>query len=142
MKLSNQAFALKKAHKKGYSVCNDGTLLGPKGELVAGHIDEKGYETFNISFVRGGKKIYRPIKVHRLQAYQKYGDRMLAKKVHCRHLDGNKRNNSKDNIYIGDAADNRADFLRLTKGRRSKSVTIIKKSFGRYQLLLKKKVVN
>ena len=142
MKLSNQALAVKKAHSKGYTVNRDGTTLCPKGDKVKTYIDQYGYETFTFPFVRGGRKIYGLVKIHRLQAYQKYGNEMLGNKVHCRHVDGNKLNNSRDNIFIGDAADNRADFLKATNGRRSKSVTIIKKSFGRYQLLLKKKIVN
>lgn len=142
MKLSDQALAIKKAHRKGYSVNNDGTPLCPKGDIVRTHIDADGYEAFSYVFTRNGRKIQGQVKIHRLQAYQKYGDEMLKGRIHCRHHDGNKRNNSRDNIFIGDARDNRADFLKLTNGRRSKSVTIIKKSFGRYQLLLKKKIVN
>ena len=142
MRLSDQSLALKKAARKGYAVNNNGTPLYPNGDIIDVYIDDKGYAAFNFSFVRDGRNVHRPIKVHRLQAYQKYGDVMLAKRVHCRHLDGNKKNNSRNNICIGDAADNRADFLKLTKGRRSKSITVIKRSFGRYQLLLKKKVVD
>lgn len=142
MKLSNQALALKKAHSKGYSVTRSGMTLDNKGEIVETLTSKEGYEYFNYRIRRNGSSFYGQVYVHRLQGYMKYGDMVIDKKIHCRHLNGNKLDNSYDNIFIGEAADNRADFLRLTNGRRSKTITLIKKSFGRYQLLLKKKIVN
>lgn len=47
--------------------------------------------------------------IHRMQAYQKYGKRIYEKGVEVRHLDGNAKNNSRNNIAIGTALDNYYD---------------------------------
>lgn len=141
MKLSHQAFALRKAHRQGYTVTKSGIPLDSNGDVVDTLISPDGYRYFNFRVRRNKQVMYRQIYVHRLQGYCKYGELVLDKKAHCRHLNNNKLDNSYGNIFIGEAADNREDFLRGTKGRRSKTITIIKKSFGRYQLLLNKKIM-
>lgn len=138
MKISNQSFALRKAHKKGYTINNDGTPLDPKGNIIAPLLDKDGYEYFNFRYRRVGEDKQGRVYLHRLQAYHKYGEAVINKSIHCRHLNGNKLDNSYKNIFIGDAADNRRDFIRNNNGRRSKTVTILKRKFGRYELLLKK----
>lgn len=141
MKLSHQAYALKKAHSKGYTVTKNGTPLDRNGDVVEVLTCPNGYNYFNLRVRRNNTTSYRQVYVHRLQGYQKYGDLVLDKKAHCRHLNNDKLDNSYGNIFIGEAADNRQDFLRGTKGRRSKTITIIKRSFGRYQLVLNKKIM-
>ena len=49
------------------------------------------------------------ILVHRLQAYQKFGDEIFKEGVVVRHLDNNSLNNSFDNIAIGTQLDNILD---------------------------------
>lgn len=138
MKISNQSFALRKAHNKGYTMNNNGTALDPKGDIIAPLLDKDGYEYFHFRYRRNGIEMPGRVYLHRLQAYQKYGEAVISKAIHCRHLNGNKLDNSYNNIFIGDAADNRRDFIRNNNGRRSKTVTILKRKFGRYELLLKK----
>ena len=49
------------------------------------------------------------INVHRLQAYQKFGDKIFEEGIVVRHLDGNPLNNSWENIEIGTSSDNQMD---------------------------------
>lgn len=140
MKVSNQSFALRKAHKKGYTINNDGTPLDPRGNIIPPNTDKDGYYYFGFKYRRGGREMIGRVYLHRLQAYQKYGDAVINKSIHCRHVNGNKLDNSYNNIFIGDAADNRRDFIRNNGGRRSKTITLLKKSFGRYELVLKKSI--
>lgn len=142
MKTSVQTLALKKAYRKGYHVTKSGVPLDKNGNIVKTSINKDGYKYFTFKFVRDGEEIYRQVHVHRLQAYGKYGDVFTKKNTLARHLNGDKLDNSYNNIFIGDAADNREDFLRVSKGRRSKTITFYKRSFGRYELLLKKRIVD
>ena len=50
------------------------------------------------------------IKVHRLQAYQKFGDKIFESGIVVRHLDGNSLNNHLNNIDIGTQSDNIRDI--------------------------------
>lgn len=140
MKVSNQSFALRKAHKKGYTINNDGTPLDPRGNIIPPNTDKDGYYYFSFKYRRNSTDMLGRVYLHRLQAYQKYGDAVINKTIHCRHVNGNKLDNSYNNIFIGDAADNRRDFIRNNGGRRSKTITLLKKSFGRYELVLKKSI--
>ncbi len=94
----------KLAIEKGYKVTNDGILLNAKNKAI-GSLDSSGYQRVTLKF--NGK---RPvIYTHRLQAYQKYGEAVYSKGIVVRHLDGDKRNNSIDNIAIGTNRDNVMD---------------------------------
>jgi hypothetical protein len=66
----------------------------------------KKYYVFGIRY---NKKVFK-IDVHRLQAYQLYGDRIFEKGIQVRHLDGNSLNNNINNIAIGTQSDNRMDI--------------------------------
>jgi hypothetical protein len=57
----------------------------------------------------GPKNARIQIRVHRLQAWQKYGDAIYAPGMVCRHLDGNSFNNHRDNIALGTQSDNMMD---------------------------------
>lgn len=92
------------AYNKGYRVDDNGLLLNPKGKPI-GSLHRTGYHRFGLK-VEGKKCV---VHTHRLQAYQKYGDAIYAKGIMVRHLDGNKTNNSIDNIAIGNNRDNQMD---------------------------------
>lgn len=59
-------------------------------------------------------------KVHRLQAFQKYGDAIFGEGIVVRHLDGNRFNNSSENILIGTARDNIMDMPAETRKRKAR----------------------
>lgn len=102
MSMSNKAILL--AKEKGYHINKDGTVISPKGNLLKLVRQQNGYLVFAI---RNGKKT-STIFVHRYQAYEKFGDKLF--KSECvRHLDGDRSNNSYENIQIGTFYENDKD---------------------------------
>ena len=49
------------------------------------------------------------IKVHRMQAYQKFGDKIYNENLVVRHVNGNYLDNSLDNIELGTDSENMMD---------------------------------
>jgi hypothetical protein len=49
------------------------------------------------------------IPVHKLVAYQKFGDKAFETGTHVRHLDGDSLNNSEENIALGTPSENSFD---------------------------------
>ena len=100
------------AYEKGYRVTKEGQLLNPKG-IKIGSVGSAGYENlgFNIN------KKFTSISTHRLQAYQKYGDKLYEDGIVVRHLNGNALDNSWDNISIGTQRDNILDIPKEKRKR-------------------------
>jgi len=88
----------------GYRVLFDGKLIDIKGQEV-GYIGNTGYLRVNVR--HNGKRHH--LQAHRLQAYQKYGEAIYQDGIVVRHLNGNKLDNSIDNIHIGTQRDNSFD---------------------------------
>jgi len=95
-----------KAYRKGYRVTSEGELVSCKGEIINGCINNCGYVRF--AFRYNGKKIY--CNVHRLQAFQKYGNVLFLDGVVTRHKNSLKTDNSYENILIGTHSDNQMDI--------------------------------
>jgi hypothetical protein len=93
------------AYEKGYRVTKEGQLLNPKG-IKIGCINSAGYKHTSIKI----NKKYTNIATHRLQAYQKYGDKLFEYGIVVRHLNSNALDNSFDNISIGTQKDNYKDI--------------------------------
>lgn len=106
----------KVAHAHGYRVLEDGTFIGPRGKVLKTEVNEKGYLYVAVKLKACGK---RKLKVHRLQAYQKFGDALYAEGIMCRHLNGNCKDNSAENIAIGTASDNMMDMPREARVARA-----------------------
>jgi hypothetical protein len=101
------------AYDKGYRITKDGKAIGINGNELKLN-DHKGYKRLNF---RNGVKISH-VYVHRLQAYQKFGDKLFEEGQLVRHLDGDSNNNSWDNIELGTNSDNMMDMsaeIRLNK---------------------------
>lgn len=110
---------------KGYSVDNDGNVWyqGKQRKLMNG---SRGYLEFSVRF--DGYKTPKNVPVHRLQAYQKFGDKVFADGIVVRHLDGNPHNNSIDNIEIGTQQDNSFDIpqqQRIAHAKHASSFNIL-----------------
>ena len=92
------------AYERGYRVTKDGQFIGLSNKVI-GCVNSAGYEHtgFNIN------KKHTNISTHRLQAYQKYGDKLYEDGIVVRHLNGNPLDNSWDNIAIGTYRDNSMD---------------------------------
>lgn len=92
----------------GISVSDDGQTVRRASD---GHVFKLSETTdgYYWRFYCGPKGARLQIRVHRLQAWQKFGDAMYAPGIVCRHLDGNSKNNHRDNIGIGTQSDNMMD---------------------------------
>lgn len=108
MEITKRSAAIRLAFEKGYRVVA-GKVISAKNKnrkLTISVLGRTPYHTFNIAL---NAKERFPIPVHRLVAYQKFGDAALTPGAHTRHLDGNSLNNLDDNIIIGTGSDNALD---------------------------------
>jgi len=98
------------AFKKGYR-CIDGCIISPYGRKLKLSLTTTGYLKFSISTGSrsDGTRKKKTVLVHRLVAYQKYGDRIYRRCV-VRHLDGDCINNDPGNIAIGSQMQNILDM--------------------------------
>lgn len=101
------------AYEKGYRVTKDGNLLNPKGKVIGNCLDSKGYKKTNIIINKKNTNIL----THRLQAYQKYGNKLFEDGILVRHLNGNPLDNCWYNIAIGTYKDNTMDIPKETRTR-------------------------
>lgn len=104
------------ASKRGYIVSEEGILHNPKGKEIGYDKDSNGYFRATL---RTKEKSSNIIKVHRLQAYQKYGNKLYKEGIMVRHIDGNKENNSWENICIGTNSENQMDIPKQIRIKRS-----------------------
>ena len=119
--LSEQNKYTKKVYEKGYRVIN-GKLYNPSGMELKVYIHPKeSYHSFGIRRENNGKKI--TLWIHKLIAYQKYGDKLFEPGIQVRHKDGNRGNNLDDNILIGTQSDNMMDCPEENRMRRAKNTS-------------------
>lgn len=95
------------AVEKGYYVDERGNVFSKHRQLFPS-VNRDGYMCIGFKH-KGSVSI---IFVHRLMGYQKFGDSIFEGKIQVRHLDGNRSNNSIENISIGTSSENRMDILR------------------------------
>lgn len=88
------------ASQLGYNIIKDGKVYSPWGKEVGTH-GKAGY----LYFETKDKKVF----IHRFQAYHKFGDKIYTNGMVVRHLNGNRTDNSWDNIEIGTNKDNAQD---------------------------------
>lgn len=99
---------------KGYRMNQRGELVTPSGIIRQTKMRKDGYN--EVSFKVNGHTHH--ILIHRFCAYQKYGEIIFM--ADCvRHLDGDKTNNTPDNIEIGTDSDNAFDVLVSVRKRRA-----------------------
>ncbi len=101
---SKQSRGILYAKVLGYHVESDGTVKSPFSQK-AGYVAKTGYVYVTVEFEGGDVKI----PIHRLAAYQKFGDLIFNTGNVVRHLDGNPSNNSYDNLALGSQSDNMLD---------------------------------
>lgn len=94
-----------RAVEMGYKISKSGEILNPNGIVIKGTMSSKGYKVFRIR--RLGLSSYT-ISVHRLQAYQKFGDVIFKdKKLFVIHKNRKFLDNSEDNIILGTQSQSR-----------------------------------
>jgi hypothetical protein len=101
------------AFERGYRVTEKGIFLNPSKKEI-GSINSNGYVYTTIRISGKNTKL----KSHRLQAYQKHGDKIFEDDIVVRHVNNIKSDNSSKNIKIGTQSDNMLDIpkeLRLVK---------------------------
>lgn len=99
---------LLKCYEKGYRIDKEGTICY-KNNTRKGCIQYCNKTPYlKISIKIKNKTCNVP--VHRLQAYQKYGEKIFEEDIVVRHLNGNSLDNSYDNIVIGTQSDNMFDI--------------------------------
>ncbi len=98
------------AYNKGYRCDNEGNVLNPNGGAM-NPSKNQGYFRFSVRITGcNGKRTPKSVKVHRLQAFQKFGTNMMYPGIQVRHLDGDSLNNHRDNIAIGTQSQNMMDI--------------------------------
>lgn len=107
MSVQNQA--TREIRAKGYHADSEGNVYAPSGKRrkLRTHLKKKiPYLMFNATSPSHGRV---GIYVHKLVAYQKFGESALQPGIVVRHLDGDSTNNSDANIAIGTNSDNMMD---------------------------------
>lgn len=105
--MNKQEEVIRLSKLKGYYVDKNGVLFNKKDEKITLSKTKKGYFSFNIRV--NGSKPTRSF-VHRLQAYQKFGDEIFNENLVIRHLNGDSTDNTYNNIGIGTPSDNMMDI--------------------------------
>lgn len=96
---------VKEAAERGYYVTLCGRLFGPRGELKGKKYGKQHCPTFSTNW---GGRVYS-IPIHKLAAYQWFGEDSFKEGVHVRHLDGNTENFKATNLRLGSASENEQD---------------------------------
>ncbi len=123
---------------RGYTVNANGQVMSRFGKVRKLRVREsrrEHYYTFTVN-VDG---FSWPIPVHRLVAFQKFGDAAFAEGVVTRHLNGDSLDNSMRNIELGTPKDNALDRppldrkLHAAKGNQQRSaewVELLRKDYA------------
>ena len=101
---------IRKLSADGWGVTDCGYLVKPdltirETRVKFGKGSRPDYLTFNVK--HDGSSY--PVPVHKLVAYQKFGEASFEDSIVVRHLDGLSLNNETDNIPIGRHSDNMMD---------------------------------
>ena len=99
-------------HARGYRVLEDGKVQSFTGTILKprmryGRRENLPYACFSARTVCGSTT--SEVMVHRMQAYQLYGDEAFFEGMVVRHLNGNSLDNSAANIAIGTHSENMLD---------------------------------
>lgn len=94
------------AFEKGYRVDKEGQAFNSKGGFIKPQLQKNGYLKFNVRT----ENLVQRVRIHRLQAFQKFGEKIFLDGIHVRHLNGIKTDNSWDNIDIGNQSENMLDI--------------------------------
>ena len=111
--LSKLNLAVTDAYERGYRISSDGRLIRPDGAEIEGSCSNRKYKNTRLNKKQG------QLFFHKLAGYQKFGDEIFRKGMQVRHLDGNKYNNSLDNIGLGTNRENAMDIPKEERVARS-----------------------
>lgn len=100
------------AFNKGWRLDHSGNPVGFK----CNRLNSGGYRC---AVVRFGTRKQFHLALHRLQAYIKFGEALFVNGIEVRHLNGNKLDNSCENIAIGTHQQNMLDIDPVIRKRSS-----------------------
>lgn len=104
---------LEEFFKRHYYVSKEGKVFNNQNIELKGWLDDRGY--LKVGLRIKDYKIPKSVKIHLLQAYQKFGNKIFEENIVVRHFNGNAVDNSWDNILIGTHSDNRLDIPKLIR---------------------------
>ena len=123
--MSKLKLVLEAIVEKGYTINKEGIIKNPNGKELTGSV----YDGYRKVSVRTEFTSSFAVRVHKFQAYVKYGDLIFDKGVVVRHLDGNSLNNSYQNIVIGSQSENMMDRLPEERKNQLNSCSKISRGF-------------
>jgi len=129
---SKTSSAIRQALAKGYSVSKKGIPSGPRGTLGGYTKDKGGVLYLHISFNDG--KMTRPIPVHRMVAFLKFGEASMRQGTLTRHLNGDSLDNRWSNIEIGTDRDNIMDQTKEARVAHAKKAARAKRRLSDSQV--------
>jgi len=105
--------AVKIAYEKGYRVDEEGNVISHTGnKLKVSIVNKKDIPYYSFSVYMGVSNNHKrtaKLRVHKLQAYQKFKEQLFNPGIVVRHLNSNSLDNSYDNITIGTQSENMMD---------------------------------
>jgi hypothetical protein len=130
-KLSQANKGILLAYEKGYRIIN-GKIIGAKGKEIKGGMSDTGYRIFSVKVPNINKSL--KVNVHRMVAYQKFGDKIFNPDLVVRHLDGNPLNNLENNLALGTDSDNMMDRKPEDRLAHSLKATVKNRKFSDAQM--------
>lgn len=109
------------AYRLGFRVSRNGDLISFTGRKRQCLLHPRGYKCISLRVKVEDKSVYKLLFVHRLQAYQKFGENLFKPGIVVRHLNGNPVDNSFDNIEIGTESDNWMDIPKEKRIERARN---------------------
>jgi len=103
--MSNVNKAIKMAAEKGFSIDKEGNVFRHGSPIKP--CFHKGYKHFSV-VISPNKQISVPF--HRFQGYHKFGLKIFKPEIAVRHLNGDRTDNSWNNMGIGTHLDNMRDI--------------------------------
>jgi hypothetical protein len=128
--MSKQEEITRRSAERGYYVDKKGEVYNSNYLKLSLSKSGKGYLSFNIR-LNSGENSTRSF-VHRLQAFQKFGEEIFKEGIVVRHLNGDSTDNSYDNIAIGTQSDN---VLDVPKENRIKNSSNANKKYDHKAIL-------
>lgn len=95
------------AYEKGYRVHENGYVISHINNILKPIKNNKGYYIFCF---RDSNNKNKNCLIHRLMAYQKFGEKMYEDGIEVRHKNNNKDDNTFENILIGNHQENMLDL--------------------------------
>lgn len=125
---------IKTAYRKGYRVNARGQVIGPKGKrklrLKTSNRKHAGYLYFTVSVGHNLHRQVVSVQVHRLAAYQRFGDAVFKRGVEVLHRGRSALDNRPSMLALGTREDNERDKPKHVRTRAAKRAWRTKKANG------------